>query len=98
MSGLLTLLVFIYIGGVFVMARRHYLAKHGIFYSRDTPLLTNDSTFIGVLWPVALFYEPWRNPALCRHVEHVEMRAQARKAIQARKQSYEQALREEDGR
>jgi len=90
MECFLFLLFTAYAVGVFVFARKHYLAKHGVDYERDTPIF-NTSTFVGFAWPAAMFYEPWRNPPRCRHLRHVE----ARQAAGARYAAYEEALEDE---
>lgn len=90
MATFLTLLAIFYIVGVFVVARRHYAARHGVTYTRHTPLF-NTSTFVGLVWPAWFFIESWKNPPLCQHMRHVEVRRAAR----ARYESYQQALRDE---
>jgi hypothetical protein len=90
MGTFLALLVIAYLVGVFVVARRHYAARHGVVYTRHTPIF-NTSTFVGLVWPASLFFEPWKNPPLCQHMRHVEVRRAAR----VRHESYQQALREE---
>lgn len=90
MGPFLALLIIGYVIGMFVVARRHYGARHGVAYTRGTPLL-NPSTFVGLLWPAVFFHEPWKNPALCQHMGHVEARQRAR----TRYQAYQKSLGEE---
>lgn len=92
MGSFIALLFMGYAVGVFIIARRHYSARHGVVYARNTPIF-NTSTFVGLAWPAALFVDPWKNPSLCQHMRHVEVRSAAR----ARYQSYQQALKEEAG-
>jgi len=91
MGTFLIVLIIIYTVGVFVVSRRHYAARHGVVYTRHTPIF-NTSTFVGLLWPAWFFFDSWKNPSLCKHMRHVEIR----RAAKARYESYQEALKEED--
>jgi len=75
MGWFLAVLALTYFGiGVF-LAKRYYLRRHGVAAtSGDRGLST--AGFIGLNWPLTLWFAAVRNPETCKHHHHALERAQ----------------------
>jgi len=75
MGWFLAVLALTYFGiGVF-LAKRYYLRRHGVVAtSGDRGLST--AGFIGLSWPVTVWFAAIREPETCKHHHHALKRAQ----------------------
>jgi hypothetical protein len=75
MFGIVVFVAYMIVGAV--TARRYYGRRHGVPYTANSPGRLG-ATLRGFGWPVTLFMESTRSPALCNHHEHILERARWR--------------------
>jgi hypothetical protein len=89
MVALLWILVLVWFVGTIVNTRLYYGRRHGV---KISPHARGSLTaaYTSMLWPVLLFSESYRNPQMCSHSQHVQLRGDVR-----RSEAYSHLLRED---